>query len=122
MFVESNRIESNGVCVVREKKLCSYQPDLSFHTVMTHIHTPYSLSHLGIGDLALVHPVMALSENQIAHRDTALVSRQHPLVLYYVVLAKKTKSRAKSTIKEPFCFHFQILSFLFSLHSLSINR
>lgn len=92
--IESNQMECRN-CV-----LSSYQPDLSFHTAMTRIHIPYSLSHLGIGDLALVRPVMVLSENRITHRDTALVSRQHPLVLYYVVLAKKQQTKKHREIKS----------------------
>lgn len=57
---------------------------------MTHIRIPCSLNRLGIDGLALVHPAMVLSESRTIHRDTALVSMQHPLVLYYVVLAAET--------------------------------
>lgn len=68
----------------------TYQPDLLYHTAMTHIHIPYSLNRLGIDDLELVRPAMVLSENRTIHRDTALVSMQRPLVLYYAALAAET--------------------------------
>lgn len=72
-----------------------YQPDWLYHTVMTHIHTPYLLNHLGIDGLALVRRVMVLSGNRTIHHDTALVNRQRPLVLYCVVLATNKKREKK---------------------------
>lgn len=84
-----------------KKKKLTYQPDLLYHTVMTHNHIPYSLNRLGIDGLALVHPVMVLSENRTIHRDTALVSMQRPLVLYYVALAADT-SKKKERKKNHF--------------------
>lgn len=73
-----------------EWEICAYQPDLLCHTAMKHIHIPCSLNRPGIDGLALVHPVMVLSESRTIHRDTALVSKQRPLVLCYVVLAAET--------------------------------